>query len=68
MSFPPLLRSGAVLVASAVLGGVVAVGAVAALGGLDHTTTVAAETFTEPSPKLAPSSDGMRNKRGSARA
>jgi S1-C subfamily serine protease len=59
MTFPPLLRSGAALVASAVIGGVVAVGAVAALGGLDHTTTVAAETSPEPSPKLAPSSGGM---------
>jgi len=59
MSFAGSLRSGAALVASAVLGGVVAVGAVALLGGLDNTTTVVAETSTAPSPRLAPSSDGM---------
>jgi S1-C subfamily serine protease len=59
MSFPRLLRSGAALVASAVLGGVVAVGAVALLGGLDDTTTVVSETSASPTPRLAPSSGGM---------
>ena len=59
MSLAGSLRSGAALIASAILGGVVAVGAVALLGGLDNTTTVVAETSTTPSPRLAPSSDGM---------
>jgi S1-C subfamily serine protease len=55
-----LLRSGAALVAAAVLGGVVAVGAVSLLGGsLGETTTVVPETSASPAPKLAPSSGGM---------
>src|SRR4249920_166703 len=59
MSFAGSLRSGAALVASAVLGGVVAVGAVALLGGRRNITKKVAETSTAPSPRLAPSSDGM---------
>jgi S1-C subfamily serine protease len=59
MAFPRLLRSGAALVASAVLGGVVAVGAVALLGGLGDTTTLISETSASPTPRLAPSSRGM---------
>jgi S1-C subfamily serine protease len=55
MSFAPL-RSVAVLVTSAVLGGVVAVGAVALLGGLDGDTTVVTETAAPATPGLAPSS------------
>jgi S1-C subfamily serine protease len=56
MSFSSL-RPVAALVASAALGGVVAVGAVALLGGLDGGTTVVTETIANPStPQLAPAS------------
>jgi S1-C subfamily serine protease len=48
-----LARMLAALVASAVLGGAVAVGAVAVLGGLEGDTTVVASTTTEPAPRLA---------------
>jgi S1-C subfamily serine protease len=59
MSFSSL-RPVAALVASAALGGIVAVGAVALLGGLDGGTTVVTETTAAPSPSLAPASgDGM---------
>jgi len=51
MSFARLF---AALFASAVLGGAVAVGAVALIGGLDGGTTVVTETSAEPSPRLAP--------------
>ena len=55
-SFRPL----AALVASAILGGVVAVGAVALLGGLDSGTTVVTETSAARSPGLAPAdANGM---------
>ena len=50
------LRSGAALVAAGILGGAVAVGGVALLGGLDSTTTVVTETAATPSPGLAPAS------------
>ena len=50
------LRPAAALVASAVLGGVVAVGAVALLGGLESTTTVVTETAATPANTLAPAS------------
>jgi S1-C subfamily serine protease len=54
------LRPVAALVGSAVLGGIVAVGAVALLGGLESPTTVVTETAAAPSPTLAPAStDGM---------
>jgi S1-C subfamily serine protease len=53
MSFGRLF---AALFASAVLGGGVAVAAVALLGGLDGDTTVVTETTAEPSPRLAPAS------------
>jgi S1-C subfamily serine protease len=53
MSFSSL-RPVAALVASALLGGVVAVGAVAALGGLESSTTVVTETSAAPSSTLAP--------------
>jgi S1-C subfamily serine protease len=49
----------AALAASAVLGGVVAVGAVAVLGGLEGDTTVVTSTTAAPSPQLAPTGDGM---------
>jgi S1-C subfamily serine protease len=49
----------AALAASAVLGGVVAVGAVAILGGLEGDTTVVTSTTAAPSPQLAPTGDGM---------
>ena len=49
-------RIFAALFASAVLGGAVAVGAVALLGGLDGDTTVVTETSAQPSPRLAPAS------------
>jgi S1-C subfamily serine protease len=52
-------RSVATLVASAVLGGVVAVGAVALLGGLDSSTTVVTETSAAPSSRLAPASGDL---------
>src|SRR3990170_1605527 len=47
------LRSFAALLATAVLGGVVAVGAVALLGGLEGDTTVITETASAPNPPLA---------------
>ena len=47
------LRSFAALLVSAVLGGVVAVGAVALLGGLEGDTTVITETASAPNPPLA---------------
>ena len=53
MSFARML---AALAASAVLGGVVAVGAVALLGGLEGDTTVVTSTAAAPSPRLAPAS------------
>ena len=54
------LRPFAALVASAALGGIVAVGAVALLGGLDSGTTVVTATSPEESPGLAPAgSKGM---------
>ncbi len=55
MSFRSL-RPFVALVASAVLGGVVAVGAVALLGGLDSPTTVVTETSAVQTPTLAPAS------------
>jgi putative serine protease PepD len=58
MSFASL-RAVTALFASAVLGGAVAVGAVAALGGLDGGTTVVTETASAPNPGLTPSSAGM---------
>jgi S1-C subfamily serine protease len=58
MSFAPL-RAVVALIASAVLGGAVAVGAVAALGGLDGGTTVVTETASASSPGLATRSGGM---------
>ena len=59
MSFASF-RPVAALVASAILGGVVAVGAVALLGGLDSGTTVVTETSAARSPGLAPvDSNGM---------
>lgn len=51
MSFARLF---AALVASAVLGGAVAVGAAALLGGLDGDTTVVTSTTTAPPSRLAP--------------
>jgi S1-C subfamily serine protease len=53
------VRPIATLVASAVLGGVVAVGAVALLGGLDQSTTVVTETAAVPSSRLAPASGDL---------
>ena len=50
MSGSRSLRSFAALVATAVLGGVVAVGAVALLGGLEGDTTVITETVVPPNP------------------
>ena len=58
MSFRSL-RPVATLVASAVLGGVVAVGAVALLGGLDSGSTVVTETTAVPSSRLAPASGDL---------
>jgi S1-C subfamily serine protease len=55
MSFTSL-RSLAVLVAAAAVGGAVAVAGVAVLGGLDGDTTVVTETEASPTPGLAPSS------------
>ena len=55
MSFAPL-RPVAALVASGLLGGVVAVGAVALLGGLDGDTTIVTETAAASGPGLAPAS------------
>jgi S1-C subfamily serine protease len=48
------LRPVAALVVSAILGGAVAVGGVALLGGLDSGTTVVTETSAAESPGLAP--------------
>ena len=60
MAPPRTLSIVAALVGSALLGGLVAVGAVAGLGGLDSTTTVVTETSATASPRLAPASaDGM---------
>ena len=56
MSFVRSLRPVAALVVSAVLGGVVAVGAVALLGGLDSSTTVVTETSAASPSRLAPAS------------
>lgn len=53
MSSSRPLRSFAVLFVSAILGGVVAVGAVALLGGLEGDTTVITETASAPNPPLA---------------
>jgi S1-C subfamily serine protease len=47
-------RMSAVLAAAAALGGLVAVGAVALLGGFDGDTTVVTETSPAASPRLAP--------------
>jgi S1-C subfamily serine protease len=59
MSFSSF-RPFAALIASAALGGVVAVGAVALLGGLDSGTTVVTETSAARSPALAPAdANGM---------
>ena len=52
MSAPGSLRSFAALLATAVLGGVVAVGAVALLGGLEGDTTVVTETVDSPNPSV----------------
>jgi S1-C subfamily serine protease len=52
------LRSFAALLATAVLGGVVAVGAVALLGGLEGDTTVVTETVDSPNPSV-PAGRGM---------
>jgi S1-C subfamily serine protease len=59
MSGSRSLRSFAALLASAVLGGVVAVGAVAVLGGLEGDTTVITETAASPNPPLASPADAM---------
>jgi S1-C subfamily serine protease len=53
------LRSLAALLATAVLGGFVAVGAVALLGGLEGDTTVITETAASPSPPLASPGNAM---------
>ncbi|HEU5264987.1 MAG TPA: trypsin-like peptidase domain-containing protein [Gaiellaceae bacterium] len=53
------LRSLAALLATAVLGGVVAVGAVALLGGLEGDTTVITETVDSPNPSTAPTTHGL---------
>src|SRR5262245_31755528 len=53
------LRPVAALVVSAILGGAVAVGGVALLGGLDGGTTVVTETEPAESPGLAPAGKGM---------
>jgi S1-C subfamily serine protease len=55
MSFSSL-RPVAALVASAILGGAVAVGAVALLGGLEGDTTVVTTTAAASTPRLAPAS------------
>ncbi len=59
MSVARSLRPVATLVASAVLGGVVAVGAVALVGGLDSTTTVVTETSAASPSRLAPASGDL---------
>src|SRR5687768_6783330 len=57
MSSARPLATFAALVAAAILGGAVAVGAVALLGGLDSpTTTVLTETSAAQTPRLAPAS------------
>ncbi len=53
------LRSFAALLATGVLGGVVAVGAVALLGGLEGDTTVVTETVDSPNPSTVPAGRGM---------
>ena len=53
------LRSFAALLTTAVLGGVVAVGAVALLGGLEGDTTVITETASSPNPRLASPAKAM---------
>ncbi|MBM2823288.1 MAG: hypothetical protein HW413_2034 [Thermoleophilia bacterium] len=59
MSGSRSLRSFAAFFATAVLGGAVAVGAVALLGGLDGDTTVITETASSPNPPLASDGDAM---------
>jgi S1-C subfamily serine protease len=59
MSGPRSLRSFAAYLATAVLGGVVAVGAVALLGGLEGDTAVITETASSPSPPLASPAKAM---------
>jgi S1-C subfamily serine protease len=59
MSGSRSLRSFAAFLATAVLGGGVAVGAVALLGGLDGDTTVITETASSPNPPLASDGDAM---------
>ena len=59
MSARRSLRSYAALLATAALGGVFAVGAVALLGGLEGDTTVITETASSPSPPLATNSDAL---------
>ena len=56
MSSARPLATFAALVAAAILGGAVAVGAVALLGGLDSSTTVVTETSAAQTPRLAPAS------------
>jgi len=53
------LRSFAALLATAILGGVVAVGAVTLLGGLEGDTTVITETSASPNPPLASVGNAM---------
>jgi len=53
MSSPPALRTLGALVVSAALGGAVAVGAVALLGGLDGDTTIVTETEGSPETRSA---------------
>src|SRR3970040_559489 len=59
MSASRSLRSFAAILATAVLGGVVAVGAGALLCGLDRDTTVITETASSPNPPLASDGDAM---------
>jgi len=59
MSGQRSLRSFAALLTTAVLGGVVAVGAVALLGGLEGDTTVITETASSPNPPLASPAKAM---------
>jgi len=58
MPSPLSLRPYAALVATASLGGAVAVGAVALLGGLDGSTTVVTETVSSPATGAAPRTAG----------
>ena len=53
------LRSFGALLATAVLGGVVAVGAVALLGGLEGDTTIITETVDSPNPSTTSAGPGM---------